>query len=36
MRADEDIAEQVDAEKRELAVRRAEIDKVVAIGDAAG
>ncbi|HYT10775.1 MAG TPA: hypothetical protein VEL73_08960 [Mycobacteriales bacterium] len=33
MRADEDIAEQVDAEKRELAARRAEIDQVVAIDE---
>jgi hypothetical protein len=32
MRADEDLAEQVDAEKRELASRRAEVDKIVAIG----
>jgi len=36
MRADEDLAEQVDAEKRELATRRAEIDRVVAVGEAAG
>ena len=36
MRADEDLAEQVDAEKRELAARRAEVDRVVAIGEAAG
>lgn len=35
MRADEDTAERVDAEKRELAARRAEIDKVVALADPA-
>ena len=37
MRADENLAEQVDdAEKRELAARRAEVGRVVAIGEAAG
>jgi hypothetical protein len=36
MRADEDLAGRVDAEKQELAVRRAEIDKVVKIGTAVG
>jgi hypothetical protein len=32
MKADEDLAEQVDAEKRELADRRGEVAKVIAIG----
>ena len=32
MKADEDVAERVDAEKRELATRRAEVGKVIAIG----
>jgi len=32
MRADEDLADQVDAEKRELAARRADVDEVIAIG----
>jgi hypothetical protein len=36
MAADEQLAEQVDAEKRELAGRQAEVDKVIAIGTAAG
>jgi len=36
MRADEDIAEQVDAEKREMAARKAEVEAVVAIGTTAG
>jgi hypothetical protein len=36
MRADENVAEQVDAEKRELAARRAEIDTLVAVGETAG
>jgi hypothetical protein len=36
MAADESLAEQVDAEKEELAGRRAEVDKVIAIGDAPG
>jgi P-aminobenzoate N-oxygenase AurF len=36
MRADEDIADAVDAEKRELAERRREIDKVIEIGAATG
>jgi hypothetical protein len=35
MRSDEDIAEQVDAEKREVAARAAEVEKVIAIGAAA-
>jgi hypothetical protein len=35
MRADEDLAEQVDAEKRELATRQAEVEKVIAIGSRA-
>jgi hypothetical protein len=34
MAADESLAEQVDAEKRELAARRGEVDKVIAIGTA--
>jgi len=34
MRADEDLADQVDAEKREMAARRADVDEVIAIGAA--
>jgi hypothetical protein len=32
MKADEDVAVQVDAEKRELAMRQAEVDTVISIG----
>ena len=35
MKADEDRAEQLDAEKREIAVRRREVDKIITIGTTA-
>jgi hypothetical protein len=35
MKADEDLAEQVDAEKQELAARKAEVDNVIALGTTA-
>jgi hypothetical protein len=35
MKQDEDIAEQMDAEKRELLVRREEVERTIALADAA-